>query len=456
MRLRPLLVASLLLAGCAHVPPTKTPKPIPVDDLVRPFIEDGWVRGLSIALIHDGAVTFHGYGRAAAPGSLDPSPHTLFEIGSVTKVFTSTALALAVQRGSVALDTPVSRLLPSACVPVDANARQVTLLELATHTSGLPRVPKNLSPANPNDPYADYTPARLCAFMSTLALPKPPPAVYAYSNLGAGLLGDALSQKAGTSYERLIEDTIAGPLGLTETVITLTPEQRERFATGSNADLETVGPWSHDALAGAGALRSTASDLAKLVIDELSPPSGPLGDAMAMTRKAQAPRPGGAVGLGWHLGLPGMPDGVWHNGQTGGFHAFIAFDPRAKVGVVLLADTATSVVDALGIALLHVLDHAPYSVVLPAIIRLTPAALDRFVGRYTLAPGVALTIARGKDALTVQLTGQPRFRIYPVSETRFVLRAVEASLAFEVPAAGPAVAVVLHQNGRELRATRAP
>ena len=145
---------------------------------------------------------------------------TVFEIGSATKVFTSLLLADAVKRGDVALTDPASKFLPTDAKMPERGGTQITLADLATHTSGLPRLPSNLAPKDPGNPYADYTPAQLYAFLSSHQLARDIGSRYEYSNLGAGLLGHLLARRAGVSYESLVKERIAGPLEMTSTAVT--------------------------------------------------------------------------------------------------------------------------------------------------------------------------------------------------------------------------------------------
>lgn len=285
---------------------------------------------------------------------------TEFEIGSVTKVFTSLLLADMVRRGEVALDDPAAMYLPPGATLPERDGTPITLIDLATHTSGLPRLPGNLKPRNPADPYAGYTDAKLYAGLRSARLNSPPGVAYAYSNLGAGLLGQLLARRAGLLYADLVTARITGPLGLTDTAITLSPEQKARRAVGHDEGLSPVGYWTMDSLAGAGGLSSTADDLLAFLAAALGYGQTPLHGAMADQLVPRRPAGEGMeVALGWHI-LP-IPGGeiVWHNGGTGGFRSFVGFDRARRVGVVVLVDTA-SPVGGDDIAL-HLLAGAPLS-----------------------------------------------------------------------------------------------
>jgi D-alanyl-D-alanine-carboxypeptidase/D-alanyl-D-alanine-endopeptidase len=300
--------------------------------------------------------------RVIARGSADaqtPRPidgDTVFEIGSATKAFTSLLLADLVQRGEVALTDPVARYLPPEVTVPQRAGRQITLQDLATHTSGLPRLPSNLSPGNPANPYADYTVAQLYAFLSSYQLPRDIGSMYEYSNLGAGLLGHALARRAGLDFEGLVRTRIADPLGMKSTVVALPDALRARLAAGYNEARERVPTWDLPTVAGAGALRSTVNDLLIFLAAVLGYTSTPLAPAMAAQLAVRRPTgtPGLQIALGWHLlDAPGG-EIAWHNGGTGGYRSFVAFDCVRRTGVVVLSNMFTTAgVDDIGLHLLN-------------------------------------------------------------------------------------------------------
>jgi CubicO group peptidase (beta-lactamase class C family) len=376
---------------------------------------------------------------------------TILEIGSVSKALTGTLLAEMAARGEVALEDPVRRYLPDS-VQVPARAgREITLLDLASHTSGLPRLPDNLAPADSEDPYADYDVGRLHRFLSGHTLRREPGSAYEYSNLGAGLLGHALERAGGRPYEVLMVERVLAPLGMHDTRITLTQGQRARLAGGHGADLAPVKGWTFDALAGAGAWRSTVLDVLRLLGAMLDPPAGTLGEAFiaAMEPRRSAGGPGLRIGLGWHVLEREGRTLTWHNGETGGFHSFVAVDRAARTGVVVLSNAATNI-DDIGFHLL--IPALPLREPAPPrpTVEVPVATLERYVGRYELAPGFVIEVTLEDGALHAQATGQPRFRLYAASPTRFFLRVVEAEVGFTEDAAGAVTGLVLYQGGREM------
>ena len=282
---------------------------------------------------------------------------TVFEIGSVTKVFTSLLLSDMVRRGQVALTDPVSKYLPASVRIPQRNGKQITLQNLATHTSGLPRLPGNLKPKDPANPYADYSVAQLYEFLSSYELPRDIGSQYEYSNLGGGLLGHLLTLRAGMDYEALVRARITAPLNMKSTSITLSPEMKARMAVGHDDKLKPVANWDLPTLAGAGALRSTANDMLTFLSANLGYNGTPLAPAMAamLDVRRSSGTPGLDVALAWHIYSTPLGGGVvWHNGGTGGYRSFIGYEPKTRIGVVVLANAETAAgVDDIGLHLLN-------------------------------------------------------------------------------------------------------
>lgn len=419
--------------------------------LITQRVDAGMGVGIVVGLLDAGGSRVVTWGRSGTARPLDAS--TVFEIGSISKVFTALVLADMVRTGDVALDDPVAKYLPATVTVPARNGRQITLLDLATQSSGLPRLPTNLAPKDPANPYADYTAAQLYDFLRGYQLPRDPGARYEYSNLGFALLGHALALRAGKPWEQVVTERVIRPLGLKDTRITLTPSMQARFAAG-HADGEPVASWDFSVVAPAGALRSTASDMLRFVAAAMDT-AGPLASVFRATEQARRVITPNRleIGLGWHILHIDGRDIVWHNGGTGGYHAFAGFEPATRRGVVILANS-TDDIDDIGV---HLLDPAAPVRQAPRLVTVPPAVLDRYVGRYRLTPTFVIDVTRVEDALFVQATGQPRLRIFPSSDHEFFLSAVDARVTF-VPGAdqGPASSLVLHQNGVDQTAPRIP
>jgi len=263
-------------------------------------------------------------------------PDSIFEIGSITKTFTALALAQLVVQGKVRLDEPVRDLLPPDTVPEPPD-REITLLDLATHRSGLPRDPNNLHSSDPHNPYAGYETADLYAFMKYWGVGKVPWASFQYSNLGFGLLGHALANHAGVSYADLV-NSITGPLGMHDTVLTLLPEQQTRLIQGYSALHSPVGPMDLGALAGAGAIRSTAADMLRYLTANLHPETAAgLRTAIETQHKLRARiSPDAGIALAW--AYDSHSEIYAHDGGTSGYTSDAIFSPKDDYAVIVLTN----------------------------------------------------------------------------------------------------------------------
>ena len=449
MNKRTVVILSFVLlahgsAGAAELP-DKDIRAILVDriDVQRQGV------GIVVGLVGPSGRRTVAYGNAnefAAAADAD----TVFEVGSVTKVFTSLLLADAVQRGEVALADPVSKFLPANVKVPERGGKKITLIDLATHTSGLPRLPANMHPKDPANPYADYTEAQLYEFLSSYELTRDIGSKYEYSNLGGGLLGLALARRAGTGYETLLRRRILDPLGMKNTSITLSKDMKDRLATGHNAALKAVPNWDIPTLAGAGALRSTVNDLLTFVAANIGLVKSPLSNAMASMTATRRPTgtPNLEVALAWHISTRDGQEIIWHNGGTGGYRSWISFDPKSRTGVVVLSNTSTSTgVDDIGMHLQN-----PAIPLLPAPkqhheVKVDAAVLEKYTGRYQLAPTFVITITREGGQLYAQATDQPRFELFAEAPREFFLKVVDAQITFVVDETGRATSLVLHQNG---------
>ena len=211
----------------------------------------------------------------------------MFEMGSTTKVFTSTILADMVKKGEVSLDDPVAKYLPKEAKVPERGGKQITLLDLATHSSGLPSLPSNFKPKDPKNPYADYTEAQLWEFLAGYQLTRDIGSKFEYSNMGVGLLGQALARRAGTDYEALVRARVTGPLKMENTRVALTPAMKAHLAAGHSATREPAANWDLPVFAGAGALRSDARDMLTFIGAHLGYVESPLAGAMASMTKVR-------------------------------------------------------------------------------------------------------------------------------------------------------------------------
>ncbi len=418
--------------------------PLAVKTHVQQQIDRGYWTGVAIGLVDRNGTTFFSYGRTARQGGEAVNEHSVFEIGSITKTFTGLLLADFVVHGQLGLDDPIARYLPEEVKVPERADKQITLRDLSTHTSGLPRLPTNLSPADPANPYADYTVQQMYDFLSRHELRRDIGAQFEYSNYGVGLLGHVLARRTGTTYERLVVDRIAQPLGMSDTRVTLTDDMKARLAAGHSGSQQAK-HWDIPTLAGAGVLRSTAADMTRYVAANLGLLPSPLDSALLLSHQEQAStdREDSAIGLGWIIRHGEASDVFWHNGGTGGYRSFVGFDKTTGLGVVVLSNNNESV-DAIGS---HLFDPSTPLAEVKDVVKVDAAILDRYVGKYELQPGFILTVTREGEQLMVQVTGQDKLPVYPSSATEFFYTIVDARITFEVEPEGSVNALMLHQNG---------
>ncbi len=448
-RLYPLAMLAMLPTLAIHSALAQAPSDSTLQAILTRRAASWKGPGIVVGVSEHGQRRYVAYGNRAA-GGLPLDERTEFEIGSITKVYTSLLLANEVTRGEVRLEQPIGSLLPPGVRAPEHDGKPITLLDLSTHRSGLPRMPDNFSPADAENPYADYGTDRLYAFLSGYSLTRDPGAQYEYSNFGAGLLGTLLARKAGLSYPDALTRRILEPLGLPETRTRLGPEQAARLATGHTEALAPTHGWDFEALGPAGALRSTARDMLHFLEENLAPDQSPLAREL---RLASEPRrettiPNTRIGLGWHFLERNGRSIVWHNGGTGGFHSFIGFERDSGRAVVVLANASRDI-DDIG---MHVLDPSiplrePQPVSAHTEITVDPATLDRFVGEYQLAPTFSITITRENGGLWAQATGQQKLPIFPEAPERFFYKVVDAQLVFSLDPSGKVTGLTLHQNG---------
>ncbi len=320
--------------------PCQTPAPSLSDSLgayIQP-VETGHFDALVVTVIADGQARTLRYGPDA--DAVDKS--TPFEIGSLSQVFTGLLLAEAVRRGEVAFDDPIDKHVSlGGDWPSIDGGRPITLIDLATHTSGLPRMPAGFDPSDDADPYAGLTWTQLAASTANTPLQARPGETWASSPLGAALLGKALENASGKDYATLLDERIVSVLGM-EAVSVDGPGVR----AGSRGTPWTLGP-----LAPAAGIHASARDLTRLAALVLQP-AGPLAPSVSMAvtgRKHLGEH--GSIGLFWHISPQGV---VWQNGQTGSAHALLAIAPERRIAVVAVGDAPTDLIDRIGFGALEI------------------------------------------------------------------------------------------------------
>ncbi|MDZ7773383.1 MAG: serine hydrolase [Balneolaceae bacterium] len=369
----PALVLTLLLGGCgtrvnpdvtvALEGPPQGPDSVQAEAVTHAMRAFPNQTQFAIALVSDATARFHGVLRSGDSLKTVDNRGAVYEIGSVSKVFTAYLLARLVAEGELELDRPVRELLDvplneDAWIRLDART-DFTLEHLANHTSGLPRIPAGMGWSavfQSQNPYRNYGEDDLRDYLSEeMLLHSEPGTSFQYSNLGAGLLAYALGQYTGKSYEQMLQERIFGPLDMTHSTTDRTLVA-DRLVTGLNASGSPTPNWDLNALSGAGAILSTAEEMHRFVeasFDTAAPanrlmqqPTFRINEQMAM-------------GLGWFiLDRASGHRWLWHNGGTGGYRSSVVLDPSARRGVVLLTNVSAgheraARVDSLSFALLE-------------------------------------------------------------------------------------------------------
>ncbi|MER5862104.1 serine hydrolase domain-containing protein [Kitasatospora sp. NPDC002040] len=345
--------------------------------LIRPLFSGAApTGGIAVAVIRGNERTVICRGYADRSGAKPVRADTRFALGSVTKTFTGLLLAEMVARGEVGYEDPIDRYLPAEVLPGYPQERPITLLHLATHTSGLPRLPVGLIPAALprwfTDPYATFSRSHLLRALPRTPVRGMPGAQVRYSSLGCGLLGLALENAAGVRYEELLASRICGPLGLIDTSCGPDREPSHGYRRGRR-----VPSFRLPALPGAAALSSTADDMLRYLQAHLAVDAVPIpdrgGTAAALKaalrevrlprverRRAGGGRSGARIALTWNQRQVEEGELIFHTGATGALRGragrsvpsapgavetgaasavFAGFNPVAQVGLVAMAST---------------------------------------------------------------------------------------------------------------------
>ena len=413
--------------------------------------------GIVVGIVDSSGTRVVGYGPSHKGGGDHVDGSTIFEIGSISKVFTAIVLADMVREGEVSLRDPASTYLPSEVVLPTRSGRQITLLDLATHRSGLPRMPDQLSvgEALPGNIFSDE---EMYAFLSETTLAFDIGERYYYSNLAFGLLGHVLARRAGTDYETLLIERVCEPLGLLDTRVTLGPQQMGRLAGRHTWNHEPAPDLEWDAMAAAGGVRSTAEDLLRFLAVNMDLVSSDLWYTLQMShldRREISEQPLD-IGLGWHLITTHGRELIWHSGATFGHMAFAGFDKEALRGVVVLSN-ARGIIDDIG---LHLLDPdsklADFKQVtpFPPAVDVSFEKLERYAGEYELGPNAILSVRAEDEKLFARFNEGLRMELYAASETELFSNMSPAIFAFDVDRNGKVKELVVRVFGHEQKAEK--
>jgi len=380
-------------------------------------------------------------------GNDDPvNGDTIFQIGSVTKLFTAALLADMVRRGEVALTDPVEKYLPAGTKVPERGGHRITLADLATHMSGLPRTLANVLVTDFNNPNADMSEAQLFQSLQHYELTRDPGASYEFSDAGYDLLGIALADRGQTDFETLLRSRILAPLHMDNTRFGSSLTEKDRRAAAYDAHLQPIPQPPTPTLPGANGMRSTANDLLDFLAANLGLTNSPVNPALADMLKTQQPTEFKELksALGWNVATLHGFQTVWISGETAGSRAFIAFSPLLHAGVVVLSNSANAI-DDIGI---HILDPQRPLRKLYREVPVSPSLFDNYTGRYQVDENFSLEVTRDAGRLYIQGTGQPRAELFAEGDGKFFLRVVNGEVTFKTDSGGRARSLELAQDGK--------
>lgn len=426
---------------------------------VRQRVDYGYSAGVVVGMINvEGRATF-AYGNRILGLETPVDERTLFEIGSVTKVFTALLLADSVARGELDFKRDAQSLMPEGW-HLPLGSPEISLLHLATQSSGLPNNPDNLCVAEPTRAFECYTEDAFREFLGRYVLPREPGSAWEYSNTGFGLLGLALAKHYGKSYEALLRERILDPLGLRDTMTAVPDALSDRKASGYSGVLSRP-DFQIPVLEGAGVLRSTVEDLLTFVSFHLGFQESALKSAMAEAVKVRTSTAYPAVqqGLGWWLW--NFPAGrvVQHGGDTFGQTACVAFHPARRFGVVVLSNARANAYASILDLALNLMDSSYPLTTLRKPFAVSEMVLRDFEGSYRSPEG-------DRFRFTVQLghliahheASRSAFTLYPQTAIKFAGLDIELGgetyAAFQRDAAGRGTAMDWTQRGQTSRYDR--
>lgn len=317
-----------------------------IDSIAKTYIEQKNAQALAIGVIHKGKINTFYYGETIKGDSLSiPKDNTLFELGSITKVFTASLLANLVENQVITLEDSITKFLPDSLAQ-NTYLQKITFKHLANHTSGLPRLAANLDKApkfSMLDPYANYGRKELFSYLKNIKLESDPGDKFEYSNTGFALLGELISLITKKTYGQYLSETITQPLAMANTVEKVNPKTQQAAKVYNSTGVE-VPMWQWQAYAATGALKSTITDMLRFAQVQFKMPESKLEQAFALTRQFTYYLPPSTdIGLAWHMNMTNDVIQYWHNGGTGGSSSFLALIPDSKSAIIVLSNSALSV-----------------------------------------------------------------------------------------------------------------
>src|SRR5437868_5616721 len=430
---------------------------VPPDDEIRKILaerlgENEKDVGIVVGVIDPQGRRIISYGHRNVGDARPLNGDTVFEIASVTKVFTALLLADMVEKNEVALSDPASKYLTAVAIKLpERNGHLITLLDLATHTSGLPFMPADAPPFN--DPAAaKYSTGDLKRYLASYQLTRDIGSEWDYSNIGYWILSEALSARAGKDIEDLIRSRALTPLKMTDTDFELSPKMKSNLAPGHDSALQPAPAAStipiYSIMPAIGLLYSTTNDLLTFLSECMGYEPSPLAPAMNVALSNRRPvQPGNEQALGWNVYGKGADQVIFRDGSSFGYASVMAYDPKSRVGVVVL----TNQIGDVGDIARHLL-RPDFPLAKPANtkhieITLDEKVLDSYVGRYEAKGEGIFIVARENDFLTLESPadwGLPKLRIRPENQQDFFATELPVRVTFEAAPDGKVSGLVIY------------
>jgi D-alanyl-D-alanine carboxypeptidase len=454
------IVSLLLVAPAVRAQVSTAPRPAaPADAVVVSRVEEFMkaevaVNGFTgtVLVARKGVpIVARGFGMANVEWQIANTPQTKFRLGSITKPFTSMAIMQLHQTGKLKVEDAICLHLS----PCPDTWKAVTVHHLLTHTSGIPSYTGSLSYTR--NMMMPKTIEEMVSSFRDLPLEFEPGSQYKYNNSGYFLLGAIAEKLTGKKYEEVIRDQILKPLGMTDTGYDYSETILPRRASGYSRDgvtqrnapyLDMSQPYA------AGAMYSTVEDLLKwdqaLYTDTLLP---------AAARRTMFTPFKNDYAYGWSV--PAASPSTFgrtfiqHGGGINGFSTMIIRLPDDNLTAIVLANSSQVPAGRIAKDLVAIVLGEPYTVAVERkTTQIDPKILDSLVGEYQIVPAFSMTVTREGDQLFVQATKQPKFPLFPESETKFFLKVVDAQVTFVRDDTGAVTHLILHQLGKDQKAQR--
>ncbi len=404
----------------------------------------------SVLVARDGNIIFSkGYGQANSEWDIPNTPQTKFRLGSITKQFTAASILLLQERGKLSVQDSICKYLDKC----PETWKEITIHHLLSHTGGLPNFTS----------FPDYTKTMMIpTTMESLInrfrdkpLDFAPGEKMSYSNSGYIVLGYIVEKAANESYENFVRKNFFEPLKMMNTGYDHHEAILKNRATGYSLVNGQKANSLHIDMTiphGAGALYSTVEDLflwnealfsdkllsAKSIELMLTPVKNNYGYGLTATQQSNRKV-------------------ISHGGGINGFSTFLARYPAEKMTVVVLrnADYGMPAPGKISADLAGIVLGDNVEIPKPRVeVKVDHKLLDAYVGEYEIRPGVVLSVTKESDHLTAQLTSQPKFDLFPESETKFFLKVVDAQITFVKDDKGQVSHVILHQGGQNTQAKK--